>query len=150
MREYHQLDSSVYFRGITDEIENNHPNLFSAYIGKLGRTFRCDISIVVLGEITKRICEIFSKDKFSRDNWLATLGDFLVKQNVGVLTVLEDDIKSFQELRELDYESDEPELLALAVAVNKKADVFMTFDEDLLHSASFFKQKYGIKVRKPL
>ncbi|MBI2543577.1 MAG: hypothetical protein HYW24_05335 [Candidatus Aenigmarchaeota archaeon] len=150
MREYHQIDSSVYLRGISDEAEHHDPNLFSTYIGKLGRTFKCDISVIVLGEITKRICEIFFNNKKERDYWLETLGDFLVKQDVKALTILEDDVKLFHELRGVETRAHEPELLALAIAINHKADVFMTFDGDLLHSAPLFKQKYGIKVRKPV
>lgn len=150
MREYHQLDSSVYLRGVTDEAEKREPSLFFTYIGKLGRTFKCDVSVVVLGEITKRICEIFSKAKNQRDNLLASLGNFLIKQNVTVLTISEEDVKLFQELREIETRAHEPELIALATAINHKADVFMSFDEDLLHSAPLFKQKYGIKVRKPI
>jgi len=150
MREYHQFDSSVYIRGITDEVDKGDRSLFTNYIGKLGRTFKCEISVIVLGEIAKRVCEIFSKDKKRRDDWLATLGNFLVKQNIKALTILEEDIKLFQELRELDYKSGEPELLALSIAINKKADVFTTFDTDLLNSAPIFKQNHGIKVRKPV
>ncbi len=85
-----------------------------------------------------------------RDQALIVLGDFIKKQNIQIVTISGDDINLFHELRELDYKSDEPELLSLATAINKKAHVFTTFDEDLLNSAPLFKQKYGIKVRKPI
>ena len=147
-REYHQIDASVYLRVLEDEIKGNY-ELKSNYLSKLGRTFGCGISIHILGEIVNVICRE-SKNKILRDQTLIVLGDFLKKQNIKILTISKDDIKLFYEVRELDYKSDEPELLALAIAINKKADVFMTFDENLLNSAPLFKQKYGIKVRKPI
>lgn len=147
-REYHQLDASVYLKAIEDEIKGEY-TLRSNYVSKLGRTYGCSIAIHILGEITHVICRD-SKDKTTRDRFLALLGDFIKKQNIKIITILEEDIKLFHDLRELDYKSDEPELLALAIAIREKADVFMTFDEDLLHSSPIFKQKYGIKVRKPI
>lgn len=66
------------------------------------------------------------------------------------MSIFEEDVKLFHELRGIETRAHEPELLALTIAINKKADVFMTFDEDLLRSAPLFKQKYGIKVRKPI
>ena len=147
-REYHQIDASVYLRVLEEEIKGNY-ELKSNYLSKLGRTFGCSISIHILGEIVNVICRE-SKDKVLRDQALIVLGDFIKKQNIEVLTLTEGDIKLFSELRIVDYKSDEPELLALAVAINHKSDVFMTFDEDLLNSAPLFKQKYGVKVRKPI
>ena len=147
-REYHQLDASVYLRVLEDEIKGDY-GLKSNYLSKLGRTFGCSISIHILGEIVNVICRE-SKNKLLRDQALIVLGDFIKKQNIEVQTILEEDIRLFHELRELDYKSDEPEMLALAIDINKKANVFMTLDEDLLNRASLFKQKYGIKVRKPI
>lgn len=147
-REYHHLDASVYLKAVEDEIGGDYV-LRESYLSKLGRTFGCTVSIHILGEIVHVTCRD-SKDKTTRDRFLSLVGDFIRKQNIEIITISEDDIKLFHELRELDYKSDEPELLALAVAIDKKADVFMTFDEDLLSSAPVFKQKYGIKVRKPI
>ncbi len=95
------------------------------------------------------ICEK-SEDKLTRDRLLNLLGDFIKKQNIRITTINEEDVKLFHELREIETRAHEPELLGLAIAINHKADVFMTFDEDLLNSASRFKEKYGIKVRKPI
>lgn len=147
-REYHQLDASVYLKAAEDEAKGDS-TLKSDYISKLGRTYGCSVAIHILGEITKVICEK-SKDKLTRDRLLNLLGDFIKKQNIKITTISGDDIKLFHELREIETRAHEPELLALSIAINRKSDVFMTFDEDLLNSASRFKEKYGIKVRKPI
>ena len=147
-REYHQIDASVYLKAIEEEIKGDS-TVRVEYITKLGRTYGCAISIVILGEIVNKLCQK-AKDKLMRDEFLTVLGDFLVKQEISVITILGEDIKLFNELREIETRAHEPEILALAAAINHKADVFMTFDEDLLHSAPLFKQKYGIKVRKPV
>ena len=147
-REHHQIDTSVYLKGIEDEINGDYA-LRSNYLSKLGRTYACSIALHILGEIVHVICRD-SKDKITRDRFLVALGDFIKKQKIGILTILEQDIKLFHELRVIDYKFGEPELLALSIAINKKAGVFTTFDEDLLNSAPIFKRKYGIKVRKPV
>lgn len=89
------------------------------------------------------------QDKQSLDDALSTLGDLIVKQRIRIVTIVEDDIKMFHELRGIETRAHEPELLALATAIRERANVFMTYDKDLLQGASRFKQKHKIKVRKP-
>lgn len=146
--EYHHIDSSVYLRAV-DEVQDGFSETKSDYIVKLGRRFGCSISIHIIGEIFNRICKKIS-ERNTRNLELTTFGDFLVKQNIAVVTIIDEDLKLCEKLRELDYKSHEPELLALAIAINRKANVFTTYDQDLLNSAPVFKRFFKIKVKKPL
>ena len=113
-REYHQLDASVYLKAIEDEIKGDS-TLRREYLTKLGRAYGCSISIVILGEIVNKLCQK-AKDKRMRDEFLTVLGDFVVKQKIDVITILEDDIQRFHEIRETETRAHEAELLALVAA----------------------------------
>ncbi len=84
-REYHQIDASVYLKAIEDEIKGSSA-LRREYITKLGRTYGCSISVVILGEIVNKLCKK-AQDKKMRDEFLTVLGDFIIKQKINRITV---------------------------------------------------------------
>lgn len=151
-KEYHHLDASVYLKTVRIQVERYETTLITDYLNRLGgRTYTGGISIVCLGETVKRIIEK-ARDSMSRDQFLDTLGDFLDKKRIKICSLVDDDIEMVADMRDLDNRVHIPELLGFATAIRERANVFMTYDKDMLESTKLreFGKKHHIKIDKPL
>ncbi|MBI2583984.1 MAG: hypothetical protein HYW25_04920 [Candidatus Aenigmarchaeota archaeon] len=145
----HHIDAAIVI-GVFFTRDEKIKDACIAYCNSLGYKYAGNISLVSLGEITKKFGAI--KYKLAREEAMVFLGDFLRKKSVKICYLEEADIDLTKELKRMNYRCDIPELLSLAVAIRSKATVFMTLDDCMLESEKFIaeiRNKYGISVQKP-
>lgn len=126
--------------------------LKSKYVTKLGYAFSGGMAVSAVGEVASKLYVI--ENDVARDLAVTWFIEFLIKRKIKVFNFNDSHIELFNELRVLDNRVDTSDLLALAVAIKEKANVFMTYDGDMLESQKLnnkeFRRKYEIKIRKPL
>ena len=118
----------------------------------MGYTFSAGFSLNVIGEIVNTLCRI--KNDTARGLAFDFLIAFLRKRNIKIYGFTEKHIELFHELRDLDNRVDTSNLLALTVAIDEHAGVFITFNRDILESEKLnsrsFRRKYGVKIKQPI
>ncbi len=61
------------------------------------------------------------------------MSDFISKQDVIIESIEESDIILARELKSLNHLCDIPEMISLAIAIRRNAEVFMTLDDEMLN-----------------
>ena len=143
---HHNSDSNILINVLVPDDEDLRIKC-KEYLGCYSSKYRGSISVIVLGEVTKKICAI--RDDALRNETFELLGQLLKNQKIEILQIDERDIKKSMEFKEKDYAIHMPELLSLARAIRAKADVFMTCDRALHNSRikDHVRKEHGIIIK---
>ena len=141
----HYPDSCIFFEMF--EIGNKITKQYArAYFYDTNDKLQAIISTLTFGEITKGLLEL---EERKRSLSLENINDHAFKKMINITSPQFEDYKLALELKEIDYKLEPADALHLAMAINNKAQIFMTMGErDLANNPNLteFLREKGLKI----
>lgn len=140
----HHIDACVFFELIK---EGEDAKTCKRYLNKVGNTYRGKIAIHSFGEVMMGV-RLKITDRLLREEASSFIMDLLDSRKIGFYSPQFRAFRIVDEINHLDSRVEVADALHIATAIEEKADVFVTLDENLINNHAI-QNKFQLKIRHP-